>query len=606
MKFTSSFLDTIKSRILVSEIVGKKVKLRRRGREFIGLSPFKQEKTPSFTVNDDKGFYHCFSSGFHGDIFTFLMETEGFSFPEAVRILANQAGVKIPEVFEVNEKQSGDLENLRKILNVAFNWFQDQLRDPNASHAKKYLLERGITLKTIEYFHIGFAPDQINALTSYLISKDFSEDLIIKAGLGVKNESRGKIIDRFRGRIIFPIIDSRDRVIAFGGRTVFGRDPKYLNSPETILFEKRKTLYGLFQARQSIYKSNQIIVVEGYLDVISLHQAGLSNVVSSLGTALTEDHLLQIWKYAAEPIICLDGDSSGRDAMCRVADKAFPLLKPGKSLSFASIPDGDDPDSYIKNKGLNEFKLILERAMSLSEFIWNVESSVQRLDTPERRAYFESRLLEKTRLIVDSKVRREYEDFFKKMIWEKFRMFKKQTSGKALPFSSTKQDSFVANQKKTDPLLMLQKILLLLMINHPFVLEDQENAEDQRSVDNLAKLDFSSKKLEKIRREILSLVGKNDLSMERIMQHLESRNLKNEIKLISTQEIIVHALFTKPGAKKQEVFLGLKGILNRYHSLTLKQERKEAGKVFSKTGKAEDAGRLVSLRKQEIELDSAR
>ncbi|SVC84425.1 uncharacterized protein METZ01_LOCUS337279, partial [marine metagenome] len=180
MKFTSSFLDTIKSRILVSEIVGKKVKLRRRGREFIGLSPFKQEKTPSFTVNDDKGFYHCFSSGFHGDIFTFLMETEGFSFPEAVRILANQAGVKIPEVFEVNEKQSGDLENLRKILNVAFNWFQDQLRDPNASHAKKYLLERGITLKTIEYFHIGFAPDQINALTSYLISKDFSEDLIIK------------------------------------------------------------------------------------------------------------------------------------------------------------------------------------------------------------------------------------------------------------------------------------------------------------------------------------------------------------------------------------------------------------------------------------------
>ena len=285
---------------------------------------------------------------------------------------------------------------------------------------------------------------------------------------------------------------------------------------------------------------------------------------------------------------------------------AFPLLKPGKSLSFASIPDGDDPDSYIKNKGLNEFKLLLERAMSLSEFIWNVEILVQRLDTPERRAYFESRLLEKTRLIVDPKVRREYEDFFKKMIWEKFRMFKKQTSGKALPFSSTKQDSFVANQKKTDPLLVLQKILLLLMINHPFVLEDQENAEDQRSVDNLAKLDFSSKKLEKIRREILSLVGKNDLSMERIMQHLESRNLKNEIKLISTQEIIVHALFTKPGTKKQEVFLGLKGILNRYHSLTLKQERKEAGKVFSKTGKAEDAGRLVSLRKQEIALDSAR
>ena len=200
----------------------------------------------------------------------------------------------------------------------------------------------------------------------------------------------------------------------------------------------------------------------------------------------------------------------------------------------------------------------------------------------------------------------EKQNFFKKMIWEKFRMFKKETSGKALPFSSTKQDSFVANQKKTDPLLMLQKILLLLMINHPFVLEDQENAEDQRSVDNLAKLDFSSKKLEKIRREILSLVGKNDLSMERIMQHLESRNLKNEIKLISTQEITVHALFTKPGTKKQEVFLGLKGILNRYHSLTLKQERKEAGKVFSKTGKAEDAGRLVSLRKQEIELDSAR
>jgi len=595
MKFTPSFLDNIKSRILVSEVVGKKVKLRRRGREFIGLSPFKQEKTPSFTVNDDKGFYHCFSSGFHGDIFTFLMETEGFSFPEAVRILANQAGVIVPKSPDDDRKKNDDLENLWKILNVASSWFQEQLKDPIADHAKKYLLERGITLKTIEHFHIGFAPDQTNALASYLAGRGFSEDLIVRSGLGVKSESRDKIIDRFRGRIIFPIIDSRDRVIAFGGRTILGRDPKYLNSPETVLFEKRKTLYGLFRARQSIYKLNQMIVVEGYLDVISLHQAGLKNVVSSLGTALTEDHLLRIWKYAVEPIICLDGDSSGRDAMCRVADKAFPLLKPGKSLRFASIPDGDDPDSYVKNKGLNEFKLLIEKATSLSAFIWNVESSVQHLDTPERRAYFENRLLEKTRLIVDSKVRREYKNFFKKMIWEKFRMSKKQTVDKVSSFASSIQDSLAANQKKTDPLLVLQKILILLMVNHSFVLE--KNAE------RFAHLDFSSKKLEKIRQEILSLVGENDLSIEKIMQYLESKNLNNEIKSISTEEVLVHAPFTKPEADKQDVLLGLKEILNRYHVLTLKQQRKEAGKVFSKTGKAEDAGRLISLRKKEIELD---
>ncbi len=600
MKFTPSFLDNIRSRILVSEVVGKKVKLQRKGREFIGLSPFKQEKTPSFTVNDDKGFYHCFSSGFHGDIFTFLMETEGLSFPEAVRVLADQAGISLPESFDDNSAKDHDLDGLWKILKIACDWFRERLADTQFNYAKKYLLERGISSKTIDHFYIGFAPDQINALTSYLSGRGFSEDMIIKSGLGFKSESQNKIIDRFRGRVMFPITDFKGRVIAFGGRTILGKEPKYLNSPETALFEKRRTLYGLFQARESVYKTKQIIIVEGYLDVVSLHQAGLPNAVSSLGTAQTEEQLLRAWKYAAEPVICLDGDSSGRDSMCKVADKAFPLLQPGKSLCFASIPDGDDPDSYIQNKGLNEFKLLIKKSVPLSEFIWSVESVVQPLDTPERRAYFESRLLEKAKLIVDSKVRKEYESFFKKMIWETFRVSKSGDSDKKLSLVSPKQGSLATQKKRTDPLLVLQKILILLMVNHSFILDSGDNEE------KIAHLDFSSKKLAKIRKEILSLVGEKDLSKEGIMQLLESKNLQNEIKLISTEEVIVHAAFVKPDADKQAVMSGLEETLRRYDSLILKQQRKDAGKVFTETGKPEDANRLIALRKREIKPNSIR
>ncbi len=352
MRYSPAVLEEIRNRLPASAVVGRKVRLKKAGREWRGLSPFNAEKTPSFYVNDQKQFYHCFSSGKHGDIFTFLMETEGLSFPEAVERLAAEAGVDLPKASAASRVQETRRRGLHEVMELAADFFEASLRDRIGAKARDYLDRRALTPEIRERFRIGYAPPDRFALRDHLAAKDVSVETMVEAGLLVAGEDVSVPYDRFRDRVMFPIADVRGRVVAFGGRALSADVPaKYLNSPDTPLFQKGRLLYNLHQARGPAHDRGTIIAVEGYVDVISLTAAGFSNAVAPLGTALTEDQLALLWRLADEPILCFDGDKAGRRAAYRALDLALPALQPGKSLRFALLPEGQDPDDLARSGG---------------------------------------------------------------------------------------------------------------------------------------------------------------------------------------------------------------------------------------------------------------
>src|SRR6478752_2603002 len=341
MKFHDSFLDEIRARLPVSAVVSRRVPLKRRGREFVGLSPFNQEKTPSFTVNDQKGFYHCFSSGKHGDIFGFAMDTEGLSFPEAVERLANDAGLPLPKPDPQYERAAKERLGLYDALEAASVYFEEQLGTRDGRAALDYAARRGLSPQTMKEFRIGFAPNAKDVLKAALIKRGFSESQLLDAGLLIKPDSDdGRApYDRFRHRLTIPIVNARGRIIAFGARALdTATEPKYLNSPETKLFDKGSTVFNFARARKAAFDSGELIVVEGYMDVIALHQAGFANAVATLGTAFTERQMELLWQLASEPVICFDGDRAGEAAAARAIDRMLPVLREGHSFRFAFLP----------------------------------------------------------------------------------------------------------------------------------------------------------------------------------------------------------------------------------------------------------------------------
>ncbi len=422
MRFSPQFLDELKARLPVSEVVGRRVKLRKAGREWKGLSPFNKEKTPSFTVNDQKGFYHDFSSGKHGSIFDFVMETEGVTFPEAVERLAAIAGMPLPKVSAEDEAREQQRRTLNDIVELAAQFFQATLASRLGARGRGYLADRGLDPATQLKFRLGYAPAERFALKEHLGGLGVSVEDMIEAGLLVSGDDIPVPYDRFRDRVMFPITDLRGRVIAFGGRALDkDAQAKYLNSPETPLFHKGATLYNIANARAAAYHagkpspssepaslSGQVIAVEGYVDVIALTRAGFEATVAPLGTALTPDQLILLWKMADEPILCFDGDAAGRRAAYRAVDLALPLLKPGKSLKFASLPDGQDPDDLVRSGGRQAVAEVLSAARPLSQMLWTRETEAGGLDTPERRAAFEARLGEVLAAIGDETVRKYY------------------------------------------------------------------------------------------------------------------------------------------------------------------------------------------------------
>src|SRR6266849_1227537 len=409
MRFTPQFLDELRARLPVSEVVGRRVKLKRAGREWKGLSPFQQEKTPSFTVNDQKGFYHDFSSGKHGDIISFLMETEGVGFTEAVERLASMAGMSLPAVTPDAARHEQRRKTLHDVMELAAKFFADTLASRNGAKARGYLGDRAISPAVQLQFRIGYAPSERFALKEYLGAAGIPLGDMVEAGLLVSGDDIPVPYDRFRDRVMFPITDLRGRVIAFGGRALEkDAQAKYLNSPETALFHKGGTLYNIAAARAAAHKGASVIAVEGYVDVIAMVSAGFEGTVAPLGTALTADQLVLLWKMADEPTLCFDGDTAGRRAAYRAVDLALPQLLPGKSLKFASLPEGHDPDDLVRAGGRDAVNEVLGSARPLAHVLWMRETEAGGFDTPERRAALEARLGEVTAGIGDDSVRKYY------------------------------------------------------------------------------------------------------------------------------------------------------------------------------------------------------
>jgi DNA primase len=411
VRYPPAILDEIRARLPVSAVVGKRVRMKKAGREWRGLSPFNAEKTPSFYVNDQKGFYHCFSSGKHGDIFTFLMETEGLSFPEAVERLAAEAGVALPKPTREAAAQEERRKTLYDVLELATQFYERALQGRFGVRAREYLDRRGLSVETRHQFRIGYAPPDRFALRDHLAGKDVPVEMMSEAGLLVTGEDVKVPYDRFRDRVMFPIEDLRGRVIAFGGRAMSADMPaKYLNSPDTSLFHKGSLLYNLHRARKPAHERGTIIAVEGYVDVISMCLAGFPNAVAPLGTALTEDQLQLLWRCADEPILCFDGDGAGRRAAFRAVDLALPALTPGKSLRFALLPEGQDPDDLARSGGAAAVERVLKSARPLVDILWAREIEAGPLDTPERLAALEARLREALAGMRDETLRRYYRE----------------------------------------------------------------------------------------------------------------------------------------------------------------------------------------------------
>ncbi len=409
MKFPPSILDDIKARLPASTVVGRRVRLTKAGREWKGLSPFGKERTPSFFVNDVKQAWFDFSSGRNGDIFKFVMETEGVSFPEAVERLAAEAGVTLPKITEDAVRQEEVRKGLYEIIELAAQFFEAELRGVRGAEARRYLERRGLSGDPARGFRLGYAPADRFALRDHLAGKGVTSEVMIEAGLLIHGDDIAVPYDRFRDRVMFPIADVRGRVIAFGGRAMNADAPaKYLNTAETSLFHKGRLLYNHHNARKAAHDAREVIAVEGYVDVMALTMAGFPHAVAPLGTALTEEQLALLWRMADEPTLCFDGDKAGRKAAWRAIDVALPAMEPGKSLKFALLPEGQDPDDLLRSGGPAAVAAVLEAARPLADMIWAREIEAGPLDTPERRAAFERRIGAVLGALRDEATRRHY------------------------------------------------------------------------------------------------------------------------------------------------------------------------------------------------------
>ena len=415
MRFPPSFLDDIRDRLRISEVIGARVQFDRKKTnaskgDYWACCPFHGEKSPSFHCEDRKGRYHCFGCGESGDHFRFLTELDGLAFPEAVERLADQAGLPMPVMDKHEQQREEKRATLFDVMEMACGFFCDQLQTSLGARARAYLRDRGLSAEVQQFFKLGFAADSRNSLKEFLASKGVEKSQMEACGLVIFGDNIAVSYDRFRDRIMFPIPDSRGRVIAFGGRAMSpDAMAKYLNSPETELFHKSNVLFNFANARKTAYERKQVIAVEGYMDVIALHSAGFTNAVAPLGTALTERQMELLWRMHLEPVLCFDGDAAGQKAAHRAVDMVLPNLQPGRSVRFAMMPEGVDPDDLIQKSGPEAFEEILKSTLPLADMVWNREfHSGMVLDSPERKAEFEQRIKAVVAGIRDENVRRHY------------------------------------------------------------------------------------------------------------------------------------------------------------------------------------------------------
>jgi DNA primase len=513
MKYPKEYLDEIKLRLKVSQVVGKSVQLKKRGKEFIGLSPFKNEKSPSFTVNDEKEFYHCFSSGEHGNIFDFLMKTKSVGFGEAVRTLASEAGMQPHRFSNFDIKKDLRFQNYKNILKDYSDYFHRQLFQENNKDASEYLLKRGLKKNIIEEFQLGYVPWK-NNFYEELLKKYTVEDINL-TGLYYKNDKTGKYFDRFNSRIIFPINNIIGDTVAFGGRIIRdGKLAKYINSPETEFYKKGNMLFNLDKAKNSRAETDEVIIVEGYMDVVTVYSSGIKNVISNSGTAITERQVELIWKFFSNPIICLDGDESGQKAALRIAEKLFPLINENNKIYFSIMPEGKDPDDYIKQKGKDGLLNLLKEKEIIQSFIWNFQLSKIDQNNPYEISKFEKEIKKLSYSIQDETLKKYVlEDFLEKIK----HLTPIQTSKQNYRYSkyikkkdySILQETKILHQKKKDlsKIQIIEFSILFIILNY---------------------LEISSKKLEELS-EIKFLTEKNEILKNLIINLFVKGNTEETI-----------------------------------------------------------------------------
>jgi len=539
MKYPKEYLDEIKLRLKVSQVVGKSVQLKKRGKEFVGLSPFKNEKSPSFTINDEKEFYHCFSSGEHGNIFDFLMKTKSIGFGEAVRSLAAEAGMQPYRFSNFDKEKDLRFQTYKNIYKDYLDYFHKELFNTSNKESLDYLNQRGLSKKIIEEFKLGYVPWKNNFYDEML--KKYSEENINLTGLYYKHDKSGKHIDRFNSRVIFSVNNIAGDTIALGGRIIKeSKFAKYINSPETEFYKKGSTIFNLDKAKNCRSETNEVIIVEGYMDVVSLHSSGIKNVIANSGTALTERQIDIIWKFFSNPIICLDGDLSGQNAALRIAEKLFPLINEDNKIYFSIMPEGNDPDDFIKKNGKENFLSLLKQKQIVQTYIWNYHINKIDRNNPFEISKFEKEIKKSCYLIKDETLKKYVlEDFLEKIkkltpiqsMKQSYQRFKKY---------NYKQDYQILNETKSlhqknshfSKIQIKEFSILFIMLHYLDVASNK--------IEEISEITFLSEKNESLKKLIITLLLEGD--NKNIIQSKISNDYKKlteEIKENSSIHIIL-------------------------------------------------------------------
>ena len=550
MKYPKEYLDEIKLRLKVSQVVGKTVQLKKRGKEFIGLSPFKNEKSPSFTVNDEKEFYHCFSSGEHGNIFDFLMKTKSIGFGEAVRSLAAEAGMQPYRFSNFDKKKDLRFQTYKNIFKDYLNYFHQRLFYNENKEALDYLFKRGLKKNIIDEFQLGYVPQQNNFYEELL--KKYSKEEINLTGLYYQNDKTSKFIDRFNSRITFPINNITGDPIAFGGRVIReGKLAKYINSPETEFYKKGNMIFNLDKAKDARSETDEVLIVEGYMDVVSVYSSGIKNVIANSGTALTERQISLIWKFFSNPIVCLDGDNSGQMAALRIAEKLFPLINEKNKIYFSVMPDGTDPDDYIKQKGKDELVNLLKDKEIIQSFIWNYHLSKVDHNNPYEISKFEKNIKSLAYSIQDEVLKKYVlEDFLEKI--KKLtpnQIFKKKDkyfSYKIKKNFNILKETKILHQKRKNlsKIQIIEFSLLFVIINYLDIAA--------KRLEELSQIKFFDEKNESLKSNIVSLLSEMD-DQEKINEKIRIDHF-DLIKEISDNSNIQIILKNKRNSDIEDIF----------------------------------------------------
>ena len=612
--YSQDFISKLKSANNIVSIVSRYVPLQKKGRAYWGCCPFHHEKTASFSVSEEKEFYHCFGCGEHGNVFDFVRKAMGMTFPEAVEYLAQQAGMEIPRATPEDYEHERKRKGLTEALEKACQFFEEQLQKPAGRAGLYYLQQRGLTAETIKRFRLGYAVPG-NALKAFLVREGFTEDVLREAGLISKSTESDSFYDYFRNRVMFPIMDKRGKVIAFGGRVLDNGEPKYLNSPDSPVFSKGENLYALHLSGEQARKKQEIIVVEGYMDVIAMAQAGIDRAVAPLGTALTERQIELLWRYAPEPLCSFDGDSAGKKAAARAADRVLPLLKPGYSLRFITLPDDLDPDEFIKEHGKTALEDFLKtQYLPLFKQLWQMLLNDRDLSTPERKAGLKKEIDELLTKITDQDVRHYYRQEFKEALQKLFVPENKPTQIQTKSFKRKKERSSGTtllpergteefNRFWPDPVshpslsadLNETRMLLAYLLLYPDIGGD--------FLENLADWNAPSPEL-KTQLTMLTeaLTSDPDISADRLKEHLRITGHEEIYDTLSVELEMLHRKKILPYEAKDALTV----LMNGMHKKALRFELQQlAGRIADAQG--DEAARLweryQNLLKEEQESD---